>query len=130
MAPKMFSALVCCYTAFDLEDIKLLIKQNSECLCVTQDCCLAVGDNGYGVGLVTASDEICKLALVVCQCGLKVPKVLVAGASHCLCIKQGHALPFDGKFGVGEPLCAICFVQLLPKVGICENAPEASFMVR
>ena len=107
-----------------------MLKQHTECLCITQDCCLAVGDDGYGIGLTTASDEICKVALVVCQLGLKIPKVLMAGSSHCLCIKEGHALPFDGAHGVSEPLCSICFVQLLPKVGICENAPEVSSMVR
>jgi hypothetical protein len=118
------------YTSFDLDDIKLLLKHHTECLCISQDCCLSVGDSGYGIGLQTESDEICKIALVVCQLGLKVPKVLTAGASHCLCIKEGHALPFDGQFGVSEPLCAVCFVQVLPKVGICESAPEVSSMVR
>ena len=105
MAPLMCSACICCYTAIDLEDIKLLLKERSECLCISHDCCLAAGEDGYGLGLVTESDEICKIALVVCALGLKVPTTLISGAGHCLCIKQAQSFPFDGDY-VGSPLCA------------------------
>lgn len=105
MAPIMCSACICCYTALDPADIKLLLKNRSECLCISQDCCLAVGEDGYGLGLVTENDEICKIALVVCALGLKVPSTLISGAGHCLCIKQAQAIPFSNDY-VGSPVCA------------------------
>ena len=129
MPPYLFKACIFCYTALDPEDIKLLTKEHSECLCITQDCCLAAGDDGYGVGLVTESDEICKLGLLFCTLGLKKPEVLCKGASHCLCIKEAHAIPFDSET-VANPICAICCVQLVPKVEIMATAPGLPSMVR
>ena len=129
MPPYLFSACVCCYTAFDTDDFKILTKEHNEVLCLSHDCCIAVGDDGYGIGLVTESDEICKIALLCCSLGLKMPTVLCKGASHCLCIKEGHSLPFDTET-VSEPICAICCVQLLPKIEVFTHAPGLPSMVR
>jgi hypothetical protein len=33
---KLFSAMLCCYTAFNFEDPALLGRQQSECICINQ----------------------------------------------------------------------------------------------
>jgi hypothetical protein len=131
MAPINCNACICCYVAIDPDDIKILLKERNECLCLVSDCCLAVGDDGYGIGLITDSSkgEICKLGLMVCACGLKKPDTLCSGAGHCLCIKRAQAFPFESEY-VAEPLCAICFIQLMPDVGIAKEAPSLPSMVR
>lgn len=141
MAPYMFNACICCYTGCDPADFKILLKQHEEVLCLVHDCCLAVGDDGYGVGVDTNAAAVaaakagrsvghcCILKALCCQLGLKFPEKLCSSASHCLCIKQGAALPFDNET-VKEPLCAVCFIQLAPKVGILKEAPKLPSMVR
>eukprot|EP00339_Tiarina_fusa_P027960 CAMPEP_0117050426 /NCGR_PEP_ID=MMETSP0472-20121206/34812_1 /TAXON_ID=693140 ORGANISM="Tiarina fusus, Strain LIS" /NCGR_SAMPLE_ID=MMETSP0472 /ASSEMBLY_ACC=CAM_ASM_000603 /LENGTH=141 /DNA_ID=CAMNT_0004764195 /DNA_START=81 /DNA_END=506 /DNA_ORIENTATION=- len=141
MAPYMFNACIFCYTALDPDDIKLLFKAHNEVLCFVHGCCIALGDDGYGVGVDTNKAAIvaakagksignfCMLNAFCCQLGLKFPEVCCKGGSHCLCIKEGEALPFDSDT-VKEPLCAICCVQLMPDVGVMQSAPELPSMVR
>merc|ERR1719245_1693445 len=66
--------------------------------------------------MVTEDDEICKIGLVICRLGLKIPSILCANAAACLCFKAAASLPFDSDY-VSGPLCAICCVQLYPEVG-------------
>jgi hypothetical protein len=137
----MFNACIFCYTACDPDDIKILYKNQREVLCFTHDCCLAMGDSGYSVGvdmnkaaLIAAKagksfGKCCEIKLFCCALGCKFPEVCCKGATHCLCLKEGEAVPFDGET-VTEPLCAICFVQLLPEVGILKTAPNLPSMSR
>mmetsp|Transcript_20494 Transcript_20494/g.44384 ORF Transcript_20494/g.44384 Transcript_20494/m.44384 type:complete len:142 (+) Transcript_20494:127-552(+) len=135
------NACIFCYTACDTDDIKLVLKKRDECCCFISGCCIAINDDGYGVGLdknmaaVAAAKagksvgNICMINLFCCQCGLKFPEVCCGGASHCLCIKEGHAIPFDDDT-VKEPLCAFCFISLMPDVGILKEAPSLPNMDR
>jgi hypothetical protein len=120
---------VCCYQSIDTGDIKIGLKESSECVCCINSCCLALNEDSLGLGLVTESSEICKVAAVVCTMGLKKPTTLCAGASHCLCFKNAASFPFDGAY-VGSPVCAICFVKLYPEVGILKEAPTSSAISR
>mmetsp|Transcript_7551 Transcript_7551/g.7139 ORF Transcript_7551/g.7139 Transcript_7551/m.7139 type:complete len:132 (+) Transcript_7551:71-466(+) len=131
MPNYLFNAAVCWYNSIDPDDIKIGVKESTECLCLTSDCCLALKTNPYDVGMVTQSDEICKVGAYCCTLGLKKPKVLCSGAGHCLCFKEVASLPFDSAF-VGEPLCAICFVKLYPTndFGLAKTAPTCSAMSR
>ena len=141
MAPYMFQACVFCYTACDPNEIKLLLKEHNEVLCCVHDCCIAAGDDGYGVGFDTNKAALvaakagksvgncCLLKAYCCQLGMKFPETCCKGAVHCLCIKEAAALPFDDET-VKEPLCAICFVQLMPEVGVLKEAPALPSMVR
>ena len=141
MAPYMFNACIACYTACDPDDIKLVLKEHSEVLCLVQDCCLAVNDEGYGVGVDTnmaavaaaktgrSIGNLCMLKAYCCQLGCKFPETCCVNAAHLLCIKQGAALPFDSET-VKEPLCAVCCIQVLPKFGVMQTAPELPSMVR
>ena len=141
MPPYMFNACVFCYVALDPNDIKVLCKERDEILCCNYKCCLAVGDEGYGVsfesnkaalasaGAGRSVGKCCKTSMYYCRLGCKYPETCCDGASHCLCIKRGHSLPFDDQ-NVKEPLCAICCVQCLPEVGIMQTAPDLPRMVR
>mmetsp|Transcript_4567 Transcript_4567/g.8807 ORF Transcript_4567/g.8807 Transcript_4567/m.8807 type:complete len:132 (-) Transcript_4567:211-606(-) len=122
-------ACVCCYQSIDIDDIKIGLKESHECLCCTNACCLALNEDSLGLGVVTESNEICKIALVVCSMGLKKPATLCAQASHCLCFKAASSFPFDGAY-VGSPVCAICFVKLYPEVGILKAPPTSSAISR
>jgi hypothetical protein len=124
-----------------VDDIKLVFKEKQEVCCFTHNCCLAVGDAGYGVGVDfdkvalaaakggKAVGKCCEIQLFCCALGCKFPEVLCKGATHCLCIKEAEAIPFDGET-VTEPVCAICFVQLLPEVGVLKTAPSLPNMDR
>lgn len=141
MAPYMFSACIFCYTACDPDDIKLLMKNHNEVLCLEHGCCLAAGDDGYGVGVDTNKAAViaakagksigkcCNIKVFCCELGLKFPEVCCKNASHCLCIKEAAAIPFDSET-VSEPLCALCFVQAVPEFGILQTAPGLPNMVR
>jgi hypothetical protein len=133
MAPIMCSACICCYQAIDLDDIQILLNEKTEFICFVHECCLAVDkiDNHLGIGLVTdtGNKEICKLGLACCTVGLKTPTVLISGMSHCLCFKQAQSFPFDSAY-VSDPVCAWCFLQLLPNVGCAVQAPTSSAMSR
>ena len=99
MAPYMFQACVFCYTACDPNEIKVLLKEHNEVLCCVHDCCIAAGDDGYGVGVDTNKAALvaakagksvgncCLLKAYCCQLGMKFPEVCCKGALNCLCIK-------------------------------------------
>ena len=126
---------------FPSDDIKLLLKTHNELCCFVHGCCCAVNDDGFGVGLdknmaaVAAAKagksvgNCCMIKAFCCQLGCKYPDVCCSGASHCLCVKQGEALPFD-KDTVPGPVCAFCFIQLMPDVGVLKTAPELPSMCR
>ena len=124
MSNYICNGCICLYSSVDTKDIKLGLKESSECLCLTHDCCLALNEDSLGVGMITQSGEICKLGLFVCTLGLKKPTTLCAGSEHCLCLKSAGSLPFDSSY-VGSPVCAICFVQLHPDIGVLKQAPSS-----
>ena len=129
MPNYMVQACICSYMSIDTDDIKLLTKNYSECCCFTHYCCLAVEDKGYGLEFVTSGSDICKLNLVLCGVGFKKPTSCIKTVNHTLCIKTGHALPFDNET-VTRPLCAICGCQLAPEVEFAAKAPSLPSMVR
>mmetsp|Transcript_26041 Transcript_26041/g.63580 ORF Transcript_26041/g.63580 Transcript_26041/m.63580 type:complete len:143 (-) Transcript_26041:192-620(-) len=141
MPGYMYSACGVCYTALDPKNIMILLKEHNECLCCTHDCCLVPGDDGYGVGFEKSmvniaaakagrsTGNICDLKMYLCQCGLKYPEVLCKGSSNCLCCKQAQSFPFDDDHVKG-PVCAICFVQILPEFKVLAEAPELPSIVR
>jgi hypothetical protein len=53
----------------------------------------------------------------------QIPDVCCLGYSKCLCCVQAEAFPF--KDPVSTPVCAICFISLLPAVGLCVPAPTS-----
>ena len=99
----------------------------NEFLCLSSECCLSVSGKPYGVGLVTESEDICRLGAYVCTAGLKKPTTCCAGAGQTFCVKQAQSLPFDDDF-VKEPICACCFVKVLPvnDAGILKEAPSCN----
>ena len=138
MAPYHFSSCIFCTTGCesDPNNFKVLLKEHEEFLCLDHGCCLAVNDDGYGAGVEASkapfaakSGHCLNIKAYCCHLGLKYPETLCRGASKCLCIEHSAALPFDSEF-VKEPMCAICFVQLLPEVGILKEAPAVASMVR
>ncbi|KAL7504687.1 hypothetical protein ACHAXN_002272 [Cyclotella atomus] len=50
---KLFSAMLCCYTAFNFEDLALLGRQQSECICINQRACLDLSAESLGVGILS-----------------------------------------------------------------------------
>ena len=141
--PYLCQACICHYIAIDTEDIKYCCKGRQQCLCITNECCVESGNKeGFGIGLDTntvnaaiatfgvANPDVCKIKGFCCQMGLKKkPNVCWKGASHCLCIKQAKSLPFHKNY-VKEPICAICFLQILPEFGTLQEAPTLHRMVR
>jgi hypothetical protein len=141
MPGYVFSGCYFCYTAIDPANIMILLKEHNEILCLTHDCCLVPGDDGYGIGFEknvagavaarvgVSAGNICDLKMYCCQCGLKKPEVLCAGATNCLCCKSAQAIPLDDD-NVKKPICAFCFFQLLPEMGPLKEAPELPSIVR
>lgn len=125
MAPFMFSGAICCYNACDFEDIKIGCKGEEEFLCCLLSGCLAAGEEKKPVGMLPVSGaEKIKLGLPCCTAGIKVPSVLIAGSSHCLCMKGAASFPFGGP--VPGPVCGICAFQIMPDMGFMKPPPAGS----
>jgi hypothetical protein len=129
MSNYICGGCICSYNSIDTKDILIGLRRKTECLCLTSSCCLALNTNDVGVGVITESGEICKLGLYVCNLGLKKPSVLCSGATHCLCLKSAGSCPFDSSY-VGSPVCACCFIQLHPEIGVLKQAPSSSAISR
>ena len=133
----MCKACICCYTSIDTEDYKVCWKVHQQCLCVTHDSCLSVGDDGYGCTFDTnkntnTTKELCTVGCILCQYGLKKPDACCKSAGHFLCFKQASVTPYDPEFlGTYEKcVCAVCCLQLVPNVECCAQAPKLPIMVR
>ena len=126
MAPKDMmtgSACICCYAACDMTDIKILCVEEGEQLCCFMKGCFAAGEPVLGPGMIEADKEkgeMCNLGLGCCSIGLKSPKVLCKGESHCLCIKQAASFPFDNDY-VPNCVCAYGCLQCAPECGCCKS---------
>lgn len=128
MVNYLFEACICAYTSCT-DDLLVGCSGSEECLCMNSAFCLAANKKDLGIGMVTESDEICKIGLYICNCGLKKPTTCCAGASKCLCLTQAMSLPFDKDY-VASPVCAFCFVQLYPELGVLKEAPRCAAMNR
>ena len=117
----MYSACICCYTAFNFEDLMIGCREDGECLCLQSKCCLGVGE-AFPIGIIKEDGFIIKCGLPCCTYGLKMPEVLCLGAGQCLCIKSAAALPF--KDPVPAPICAVCCIQCMPNGGIMKPASK------
>eukprot|EP00956_Cyclotella_meneghiniana_P045522 scaffold373041_cov83-Cyclotella_meneghiniana.AAC.4 len=99
---KLFSAMLCCYTAFDFDDPVLLGRQRNDCICINQRACLDLSADSLGVGCLNGDkkddNEYCKLGAYCCTCALAKPEL------RC--------------DGIGQRFC--CF----PVFGCCNDAPE------
>jgi hypothetical protein len=115
MAPIVCGACLCGYNAidFDLNNMICLYKGASECLCLTNERCLALDEEPLGLGMVTnsANKELCKIGLFCCTCGIKQIEVFCAGAEQFLCFSAAQALPFKADWGVPHLLCSVCFLR-------------------
>jgi len=111
--PCIFYACFVCYGACDLGDIALGYYHHRDFLCIRSGCCLALGVDDRGVGMVTkeGKGEICKIGLYCCDLGLVKPKVLCAGFSKCLCCIDVCALPPVPGY-MDDMTCAMWFIQV------------------
>lgn len=123
MGEFMFSGCICCHTACDFDKILLLCKGEGTCICIEEKCCIAANEDQFPIGLIKEDKMIIKCGLPCCTCGLKVPDAanLISSAFQCLCLKTTAQLPFGDK--IGSPVCAICFLQLLPAVQFLKPPP-------
>mmetsp|Transcript_31956 Transcript_31956/g.101888 ORF Transcript_31956/g.101888 Transcript_31956/m.101888 type:complete len:139 (+) Transcript_31956:182-598(+) len=123
MVKAMCNAFLCCFSEIDTDDILIGCKGMNECLCIEEKCCIAANEALFPIGLVPDDKFLLKLGLPCCTCGIKIPDVLCLGYSKCLCCINANAFPF--KDPVNAPVCAICFVSLLPEVGLLLPAPSS-----
>lgn len=119
-------AYICCWSGCNCGDCKIGVGSKQECLCLVEECCLAVGEDSLGFGMVTNEDnkECCKIGLMCCTCGLKSPDVLFTGAQYMCCLEGAGSFPFTKGY-VEKATCAICFLSCAPDAGCCVEATEA-----
>ena len=122
-SPCMVSGLICCWSAFDCQNIACLCKEKRECLCLVSEVCLDTQEPSLGLGLTTNPDnkECFKISLPCISIGIKSPEKCFAGARRLLCIKSAASFPFDERY-VKEPVCAVYGLQCAPKCGCCGPA--------
>lgn len=128
--PKTFmvTGCVCVWCGCDLDRIMLCSKLQTEFLCFTHEHCLAANHDQLGIGLVTASDEICKLGCFCCTIGLKKPVVLFKGAGQTWCVTAAMSFPWHKDY-VEEPVCAVCGFQCLPDLGCGKSYPVSTALL-
>mmetsp|Transcript_25908 Transcript_25908/g.81132 ORF Transcript_25908/g.81132 Transcript_25908/m.81132 type:complete len:131 (-) Transcript_25908:163-555(-) len=126
-----FNACVCCYTAIDVKNILVCAKSSGTCLCIEEEFCCAAGAASKGLGIdMKADGAFCKLMLPCCSIALKKEiKVCTAAAAQCLCFKQATSLPLSDDY-VGKPMCTVCFISVLPEVGVFKEAPTCAALER
>lgn len=129
--PKIFmvSGCICVWCGVDLDRVMLCSKLQTEFMCFTHEHCLAANHDQLGIGLVTASDEICKLGFFCCTCGLKKPMVLCKGAGQAWCVTAAQSFPWDKDY-VGEPVCAVCGFQCFPELGCGKPYPTSPALLK
>jgi hypothetical protein len=124
----MFMALGCCFTGCDFDNIMLCSKGEIELLCMTHEHCLAANHDSLGIGMLHphGNTECCKLGMMCCTCGCKIPEVCCKGVVQFLCLVQAQALPLD-KETVTAPVCAVCCYKCSPEpMGCVEPYPEST----
>jgi len=96
---KLFSAMLCCYTAFDFDDPVLLGRQRNDCICINQRACLDLSADSLGVGCLNGDkkddNEYCKLGAYCCTCALAKPELRCDGIGQRFCVKSVQSFPFD-----------------------------------
>lgn len=99
MSNFMYSGCICCYSACNFEDIKILCNGGGTCICLEDKCCLAAGEDQFPVGMIKEDGFICKIGLPCCTMGLKTPdtKDLLSGDFQCLCLQCAAQFPFGNK---------------------------------
>lgn len=70
--------------------------------------------------LINGDGQICALGLPCCFLGCKKPATLCRGGEQCLCIKAQAQCPC-GADAIPACMCAVCFLQCAPTVGICQE---------
>ena len=128
----VYSACICCYTSCVKEPL-IGCKGKEECLCCSEECCIAANEPQFDIGVIKDDKFFIKLGLPCCTCGIKkVPEwfnPILLGNGQCLCLKQFAAFP-------PQPLiCAVCCIQCVPNMGIFKpptagGAPDNSTMQR
>jgi hypothetical protein len=124
---KLFSAMLCCYTAVDFDDPALCGREKSDGICFNTRMCLDLGADSLGVGSLAdtkANNEFCKIGAYCCTCALKQPELKCTSVGQRFCLRSAKSYPFDKDY-VGEPICACCFLQCYPTVGCLNDAPDA-----
>lgn len=123
----VFSAMVCCYTAVNPKDILIVCRTAGECLCIKAEGCINQKDKDKGCGLVTdqGAGEMCALGCYCLKYACVKPSVLCKRQSQCLCCAEAASFPFDKDF-VPELVCAVCFIECAPNMGILKPAVKVS----
>jgi hypothetical protein len=120
----MVNGCICIWCGLDLDRVMCCSKLQAELMCFTHEHCLAANHDQLGIGLLTGSNEICKLGFFCCTCGCKQPMVLCKGAGQAWCFTVAQSFPWDKDF-VGEPVCAVCGFQCFPELGCAKPYPES-----
>eukprot|EP00979_Chaetoceros_neogracilis_P012837 scaffold3514_cov135-Chaetoceros_neogracile.AAC.3 len=120
-------ACICCWTGCNCGDCKFGVASKRDCLCCVEECCLAVGEESLGVGMITNEDnkECCKVGLGCCALGLKTPEVCFNGVSYMCCMTSAASFPFQ-KGTVESCTCAVCFLSCAPEFGCCVEPKDAA----
>lgn len=82
----VYSACICCYSSCTKPLGLLGCKGKNECLCLSEECCIAANEAQHPIGVV--KEGIFGLGLPCCKCVIKKPEVLCLGESSCLCFNQ------------------------------------------
>lgn len=106
-----------------MKDILVCSKGEETCLCIEAKSCCAANTEQFPIGLITEDGFILKCGLPCCTYGLKKPDPnnLLSAEGQTLCIRGVAQFPFGDK--ISAPVCAICFMQLMPAVQFMKPAP-------
>ena len=100
--------LPCCTCGLKIPDAKDLISTEGKCLCMESKAQFPVGDKG-------ARDTVLLR---------HAPRRHTHPSANSLSVTpRADRVPACGLFAVKEPMCAICFVQLMPKFAVVAPAP-------
>lgn len=115
-----FNACIVTHEGFDFDNIVLGCKEESECLCLFGESCLATDESMLPIGVLNTKDgEICKVGLGICTRGLKKPERVCDSWNRCLCFYNAASFPLTEQTVVSEYHCAYFLLSCLPKFGCC-----------
>jgi hypothetical protein len=120
----MTEGCICCYHAYDCEDLVCCYIGSGDCLCIRHSECCALGAKPKGCGLTTdeTEGEICKIGLYCFDLGLINPQVCFMEACQMCCMQRVAALPFQKDY-VPDCVCAFYCIQCAPRCGCCVAPP-------